>query len=98
MFEIATGNAEPARLLSVGFVQGLMDGVLDSLPDNAPQDVIDDKLAQAVTGVLRGPKTLASVRGKLVALWPLIAPLAERQPEQFDAILLEYLDRQQTLG
>jgi hypothetical protein len=98
MFEIDTGNTEPARLLSVGFVQGLMDGVLDSLPDNAPQDVIDDKLVQAVTGVLRGPKTLASVRGKLVALWPLIAPLAERQPEQFDAILLEYLDRQQTLG
>jgi hypothetical protein len=98
MFEIDTGNTEPARLLSVGMVQGLMDGVMDSLPENAPQDMIDDKLAQAVMGILRGPKTLATVRGKLVALWPLIAPLAERQPEQFDAIILEYLDRQQTLG
>jgi hypothetical protein len=28
----------------------------------------------------------------------LIAPLADREPDQFDAILLEYLDRQQTLA
>jgi hypothetical protein len=97
MFEVETNN-DPARMLSVGFVQGIMDGVLDSLPDNAPQHIIDDKIAQAITGVLRGPKTLATVRRKFVALWPLIAPLAERQPQEFDAILLEYLDRQQTLG
>jgi hypothetical protein len=95
-FEIDTGdsllNAFPR-----GAADALLFGVMDSLPENATQAQIDSALVQWITGALRKPKTLPTVRRKLVGLFPLLAELAEREPEQFDAILLEYLDRQQTL-
>jgi hypothetical protein len=97
-FEIDTGSDAPRRMFSMGMPEVLMDGVLDSLPTDATQAQIDDRLVQHVMGMLRQPRTLATVRRKLVALLPLLAGIAEREPAQFDAILLEYLDRQQTLA
>lgn len=97
-FEIDTGTERPRRMFSMGFLEVLMDGVMDSLPPNPTQEQIDDVLVQHIIGILRKPKTLETVRFKLVSLFPLLVGLADREPEQFDAILLEYLDRQQTLG
>ena len=75
-----------------------MQAILDSLPHDATQAQIDGKTVEWVTGELRSPKTLQTVRRRLVQLWPLITPLAESYPEGFDAILLEFAERSTTLG
>jgi spermidine synthase len=96
-FTIDTGTAD--RPISFGFGNSaLLDGAIDALPENATQAQIDSKVVEMIMGDLRKPKTLKTVRQRLLVHWHLIAPLAEREPDQFDAILLEYLDRQQTLA
>lgn len=76
----------------------LMSAILDSLPEDATQEQIDGMTAQWVMGELRSPKTLQTVRRRFVQLWPLIEPLAHRQPDQFDAIALEFAERTTCLG
>lgn len=79
-------------------VEGISDAIIDSLPPTATQAQVDDATAQIVTGELRQPKQLKTVRRRLCQLWPLIEPLAEREPDMFDAILLEFSDRATSLG
>jgi hypothetical protein len=79
--------------LRVDRADNLMSAIIDSLPQDATQAQIDGMTAQWVMGELRTPKTLQTVRRRFVQLWPLIAPLAERQPDQFDAITLEFAER-----
>lgn len=81
-----------------GAADAMLFAVMDSLPEASSQAQIDSALVEAITGELRKPKTLQTVRRKLVRFMPILIGLAEREPEQFDAILLEYLDRQQTLA
>lgn len=75
-----------------------LQAILDSLPEDATQAQIDGKTVEWVTGELRSPKTLQTVRRRFVQLWPLISPLAESYPAGFDAILLEFAERSTTLG
>jgi len=90
-FTIDTG-IEP-RGPSFGFGDTtMMDAVLDALPSDATQAQIDDRIVQMILGDLRKPKTLKTVRARLMMHWHLIAPLAEREPAQFDAVLLEYAE------
>jgi hypothetical protein len=96
-FEIDTGTSPLAGAFPRGPGEALLFAVMDSLPEDATQAQIDSRLVQMITGMLRKPKTLPTVRRKLVSLFPLLAELSDREPEQFDAIILEYLDRQQTL-
>jgi hypothetical protein len=96
MFEIDTGTRTHAP--QIDRVEGIMFAVLDGLPEGATQAQIDDAIIQQVFGSLREPKRSDTVRRRLLQLWPLIAPLAEREPAQFDAILLEYLDRIDATG
>jgi hypothetical protein len=79
--------------LRVDRSDNLMSAIIDNLPEDATQAQIDGMTAQWVMGELRTPKTLQTVRRRFVQLWPLIAPLAERQPDQFDAITLEFAER-----
>lgn len=97
-FEIENKAGPLSGLFAGGMNDVLMDCVMDSLPENATQAQIDDMLVQVIMGILRKPRTLATVRRKLVSLFPILKGIAEREPAQFDAILLEYLDRQQTLA
>jgi len=96
-FEIQTQVNTP-NLFKTDLVGTLEQAARDGLPDDFTQAQLDDAMAQLIMGELRSPKTLKTVRRRLVGLWSLIAPLAEREPEVFDEIILEYLDRQQTLS
>lgn len=89
-FVIDTGTAG----INLGFDtrDWLVEHVMSFLPPDPTQAQIDGAMVQAITGELRGPKKSATVRRRWCQLWPLIAPLAEREPEQFDALFLEYLD------
>ena len=96
-FQIDTG-ATPGIAMRNDRADLLLQVVQDQLPDDATQAQIDGQIIQAVTGELRQPKTAQTVRRRWCQLWPLIAPLAEREPEQFDALFLEFLDRIETVG
>lgn len=96
-FTIETGITSTAHGYSLDHVQLLLQSVRDELPEDATQAQIDDLLVQYITGDLRQPKTAKTVRGHLLRYWPLIAPLASREPELFDAVLLEFCDRVSSL-
>jgi len=98
MFEIDTGDSFARNPMRMDHNEALLDAVLDALPEDATQAQIDSALVQAITGQLRTPKRAATVRRHLCRMWPLIASLAEREPEQFDAIIMEFLDRIDTVG
>jgi hypothetical protein len=98
MFEIDTGDNFARNPMRMDHNEALLDAVLDALPEDATQAQIDDALVQAIFGQLRKPKRADTVRRHLCRMWPLIAPLAEREPEQFDAIIMEFLDRIDTVG
>ncbi len=68
------------------------DYVIDMLPDGASEDRIDLAMAHAIMGEFRTPKTLKTVRKKLLYHWGRLAQLAETHPETFDAVLLEYAE------
>jgi len=70
----------------------LLDMARDSLPEDATQAQIDDMVVQYIIGDLRRPKRLATVRSHLVRYWTLIEPLAYREPDLFDQIMLEYAE------
>lgn len=70
----------------------IMDAVLDGLPEFASQSQIDAALTLAVLGELRTPRSMKTVRRRLLTFWPLIAPLAEREPALFDQILTEFAE------
>lgn len=83
-FEIDTGSTGP----SFGFGRDIMmDGILDSLPENAPQHDIDRALVAALRRDLHAPVKADTVRKHILMHWHLIAPLAERDPALFDAII-----------
>lgn len=67
----------------------LMDGILDALPANAPQHDIDRALFDAVRRDLHKPVKADTVRKHVLMHWHLIAPLVEREPTLFDAIIEE---------
>lgn len=81
------------RLLSFGGAQTVMDGILDSLPADARQEDIDAAVLSVARAMIRGPKRADTVRRRLVSIFPMIAPLAERDPEAFDEVLIEALER-----
>ena len=83
---------EAAHVYGIDHCDMLLQTVRDELPDDATQAQIDDLLAQYILGDLRRPVTLETVRGHLLRYWPLIAPLAAREPHTFDSILLEYAE------
>jgi len=85
-------TARPSHNLTIDRASMIMDAVYDSLPEDATQAQIDGAVVQIITGELRSPKRLKTVRADLIRLWPLIAPLANSYPEGFDAILLEYAE------
>ncbi len=94
-FTIETGvfDSPAPNAFQIDRVQSLLEMVDDALPDDAPQSARDSLIIQAITGELRKPKTMETVRRTLIRYWPLIVPLAEREPDQFDAILLEFAER-----
>lgn len=98
MFVFDTGHAAFQNHLQIDRAGETMQAILDSLPENPSQAQIDGATVQWVTGELRAPKTAKTVRRRLLQLWPLISPLADSDPEGFDAILLEYAERSTTLG
>jgi hypothetical protein len=75
----------------------LLQVVLDNLPDTATQAQIDGALTSAICGELRRPKTADTVRRRLFQFWPMIAGIADREPDAFDQIILEYADRITTI-
>ena len=91
-FTIDTG-VTASNSFAIDRVAMVLDGIADALPDNPTQAQIDDAVVQIVTGELRKPKTMPTVRRMMTRYWPVIAPLAEREPAQFDALMLEYVDR-----
>lgn len=76
----------------------ISNAVADALSEDASQAQVDDLAAQMIIGDLRGPKTLKTVRAHMLRLWPLIAPLADREPELFDQIILEFAEIATSLG
>lgn len=97
-FTIDTGSAATAHGYSLDHVELLLQSVKDELPQDATQSQIDDLICQYVIGDLRQPKRLETVRNHLLRYWPLIAPLAGREPDLFDQILLEFCDRVSSLS
>lgn len=98
-FQIDTGTQpDAAKNWRFDRVEILIESIRDELGDDATQAQIDNLVVQYVTGELRQPKTLATVRRRLLQYWPLIAPLADREPEQFDAIILEFAEISTSLG
>lgn len=93
MFTIDTGMSNGNAWARIDRVEGIRNGVLDSLPADAPQAQIDAAMVAMLLSELRTPKTLKTVRRRLLQLWPLIAEMSEREPQQIDAILIEYAER-----
>ena len=86
-FTIDTGTP-PA--LAFGFGNNvLLDGVLDSLPDGASQADIDRAVALEIRRDIGKPKTAKTVRAHFSMHWHLIAAMADRSPDLFDAIIEE---------
>lgn len=94
-FEIDTGVTWQHRS---GFGDARMDAILDGLPADAPQSQIDSAIYGYAIGYLREPKRLDTVRRHLLVLWPMILPLAEREPHLFDSILNEFSERASMLA
>ena len=91
---IDTGTQEElTRPMRFGRLDSIGWDILESLPLDATQAQIDGAIAQVVMGDLRTPKRLDTVRRHLVALWPMIAPLALSSPASFDEIMSEYAER-----
>lgn len=87
--KIDIGPAAPPKTYQIDKVQQLLDAVRDELPADATQAQIDDLTVQYVIGDLRTPKTARTVRTHFIQYWSVIQPLAHREPEMFDAIILE---------
>ncbi len=75
-----------------GFVSRPYDWVCDALPHDATDDQINVAMARAIIGEFHGPKTLKTVRKRLLMHWDRIKQLAEAHPETFDEILMEYAE------
>ena len=84
-FEILT---DERRMYSFGDT-AIIDAAMDSLPPDATQEQIDARMVEYITGDLRKPKTMKTIRRHFIGHWQHIAPLAERAPELFDSIILE---------
>lgn len=91
MFKIDTGARMNAPRIDRPEI--MLDAIRDRLPEDATQAQIDDALVQAIYAELRAPKTAKTVRRRWCQLWSLIAPLAEREPAQFDSLFMEFLER-----
>lgn len=91
-FVIDTGVKNRKELF--GYPEGpILDTILDGLSANPTQQQVNDAVYQHVVYDLRGPKMLKTVRAHLLFMWwPLLAPLAELDPDAFDNILFEYAE------
>ena len=93
-FVIDTGAPEElTRPMRFGRLDSMGWDILESLPLDATQAQIDGAIVQVIVGDLRTPKRLDTVRRHLVALWPMVAPLAISSPASFDEIMCEYAER-----
>jgi len=88
-FQIDTGEPQVRDTYRIDRVQELLDAVHDELGADPTQEQVDSLLVQYIIGELGQPKTAQTVRRRFVQYWPLIQPLAEREPEQFDSLILE---------
>jgi hypothetical protein len=96
MFQIDTGlGGDRLAWVRIDRSDGLLCGVMDSLPPDATQAQIDAAMVSMILSELRTPRTLKTVRRRLLQLWPLFAELAQEhsEPAQADAILIEYAER-----
>ena len=92
-FHIDTGAPQRTEHnLNIDRVAAIRDAILDGLPEDYTQAQYDGALVQMILGELRTPKTLKTVRGKLIGFLPLITPLAATSPASFDEIILEYAE------
>lgn len=80
---------DPEAVAPHGMAQQVMDRVLDSLPEDATQAQIDGAAVLYVLGLIRECRIMPTLRRRIRQLWPIIAPLADREPQQFDAIVME---------
>jgi hypothetical protein len=95
--KIDTGVSPAGIAPTLDKVEAILDGVLDSLHADATQEQIDAAVVLVLLGYVRGPKKAETVRRRIVQLWPLIAPLAEREPHLFDSVLNEFCEVVSTL-
>lgn len=80
------------RVHNMDLAGALLDSIRDSLPETATQAELDDKLVQAIVGIMRGYKSANGLRAGFAKHWKLIAPLIDREPDQFDALILEFME------
>ena len=77
--------------------QGLYDAFTDHLPPDAPQEAIDRALAEGIIADISRPKTLKTVRRKLLAHWRALTAMADTTPDAFDTVLTVYVEITQSL-
>lgn len=88
-----TAWRDPERVSDYSICDQVLNSAKDGLPEHATQAQIDGAVYGLVLGILRKPRTMATVRRKLRQMWPAIAPLADREPDLFDSILNEFAER-----
>lgn len=89
-FEIDTGTRTDFGRIDK--VQIILDAAQDKLGPDADQADIDAEVARMIAHDLLTPRKLETVRRHLVQFWPLIAPMAERSPASFDAVLMAFAE------
>lgn len=100
-FAIDTGDSYAAPAAAAWGRVGRNDvidlAVADQLPPDAPQSARDALVVSIVLGELHKSKLLETVRSALVQMWPVIARLAETDPDGFDEIIGAYAELVTTL-
>lgn len=101
-FAIDLGDERPAAFgWRVDRASTIMDAALDAagpmtgtMPEDAArhQAKIDAALVGLILGELHSAKLLDTVRRHFCGLWPLIAQLADREPDAFDSIIMAYAE------
>jgi hypothetical protein len=64
----------------------------DMLPADATREHIARAYAHHIIGDMGRPKTMATVRKHMLAVWPFLQRLGEEQPGLFDEVLLRYAE------
>lgn len=83
---------DDSGLWRVNVCEIIMDTARDRCASDDPQDVAR-AAAPLIVSRLWDAKKPETVRGKLLQLWPIIAPMATSAPDVFDYILTEFAER-----